>query len=57
MSKRKNKNSKYGTIILVIVVIVLIIFGIFALKYNLEKANKAKEIGNKIIELYTKAKK
>lgn len=56
MKKDKKKNSKIGTAILIIIVIALAVFGIFAIRYNFSKMDKAKSISEKIIDIYFNSK-
>ncbi len=57
MKKRKGKNSKIATVLLLFITFILVVFGIFSIKYNFQKANKAKTISEQIWKLYINSKK
>ena len=57
MKKKKRNNSKLGNLVLILLFIALIVIGVFSIRYNMQKVGNAKQLGEKIINLYTNAKK
>lgn len=55
--KNKKKKSEINTAVLIVIVVILIIFGIFAIRYNFAKADSAKNISERILNLYLNAEK
>ena len=50
--RKKRKVSPIGTLVLILIVIALVIIGIFAIKYNFSKVDKAKMFSERILNLY-----
>ena len=53
---KKRKDNKIGTLILIIAVIVFTILGVFSLRYNFKKFNRAAGYSERILNIYVNSK-
>ncbi len=54
---KKKKENKFNGIILGLIILLLVIFSVFIIKESYINANKAKNISEKIINIYFNSKK